>query len=105
MAFKLPQLWAKANAAAASLAALSGKERDQPVTTTAMDDYNQFRLLVIDARPDLDRLLPPKVETIRGSYGVESPNASYQDLQTFYAQIAGILKSEMVGPMQARVTR
>ena len=92
MPFTDDQLRAKAEASATSLGTLTAKQREQAVTTTIVDDYNNFRLLVIECKPELERLLPPKIEMVESGYGLEMPNARYQDLQTFFAQIASILK-------------
>jgi hypothetical protein len=105
MPFTDDQLRAKAEAAATSLNTLTAKQREQPVTTTIVDDYNNFRLLVIEAKPDIERLLPPNVAMIEGSYGVESPNARYQDIHLFYSQIAGILKSSNTMARPTRIVR
>jgi hypothetical protein len=105
MPFTDDQLRAKAESSAISLNILTAKQREQPVTTTIVDDYNNLRLLVIEAKPEIERLLPPKVDMIKGSYGLESPNARYQDLQTFYAQLAGILRTSNIMARPTRISR
>jgi hypothetical protein len=105
MSFTDEQLRAKAEAAAISLNTLTAKQREQTVTTVIVDDYNNLRMLVIEAHPDFERLLPPKVAMIEGSYGIASPNARCQDVQTFYAQIAGILKASNSMPRPTRLSR
>jgi len=92
MPFSDEQLRIKAEASASALVSLTAKQREQTPTSTIVGDYNKLRSLVIEAKPELEQLLPPTIEMIEASYSMPVPNARYQDLHAFFSQIAGLLR-------------
>jgi hypothetical protein len=95
MAFSDEQLRAKAEGFVAAFSKMTAKQREQSVTTIVVNDYNNLRALIIEAKPELERLLPPKLEMIEGM-GIVLPNARYQDIHAFCEQIVAILRPSAI---------
>lgn len=81
----------KASATLTALKALSAKQREQSVTKSMGEDFNKLREMVLEARPDLEPLLPAKLELIEGMTG-DGFNERYQDLHAYCEQIVAFLQ-------------
>jgi hypothetical protein len=92
MPYSKQELSAKADSFVVSLARLSQKEREQMPSKHYGDDYNALRQLVLDAFPDKEGLLPPKVETYE-AMGIGQTRARYVELHAYAVQIQNILRT------------
>lgn len=92
MPFKEDQLRAKAEGFVTAFSKMTAKQREQWVSKIVAEDYNNLRTLVIEARPDLEKLLPPKVDAHGLERIVQGASARYQDIHAFCEQIAAILR-------------
>jgi hypothetical protein len=89
MPASVEQLVAKARATVEALRGMTVKEREQYPTVTFANDYNNFRRLVLEARPDLADIAPPQVGK-HSDYDLAT--SKFAEMHAYYQQFAELLK-------------
>ncbi len=89
MPASVEQLAAKARAAVEVLNQMTAKQREGHPSPSFMDDYNNFRRLVLEARKDLADVAPPKVDSQEAFGGAE---CKFVELLVYYKQFVELLK-------------
>lgn len=102
MPVPLNQLHQKATGTVEAFGKMTAKQREQRLTPVAAEDYNKLRSLVLEAKPDLEAVLPPAVEIEQdGPYTI--PKATYQDVHAFTQQIANFINPGPGGYTRTRL--
>jgi hypothetical protein len=76
----------KAYQTIAALETSTPKEREKPPSEGFGRDYNAFRALVLESRPDLASVMPPEVAFVQGG-----PAIRYIELLAYYKKIYGFI--------------
>jgi hypothetical protein len=84
------QLSAKARGTVDALTKMTAKEREHHPTMTFANDYNNFRRLALEARPDLADIASPEVKGMDAFN--EMPDCRFVELQAYYQQFVELLK-------------
>ncbi len=93
MAFTDQQLAAKTRGIINALTRLSAKERERQPTEKFAEDYNALLALVLEAKPQLQGIVPPRVEYLEGGMGVRYCDSRYGEIEAYCEQIVGLIGS------------
>jgi hypothetical protein len=80
-------LMAKARGFTISTAKMNEKERLNTPSGKYGDDYNNLLKLTIELYPDLESILPPKVDIYTTDFGDSFSSSRYNEIDTYCEQI------------------
>ncbi len=72
----------------------SHEERANRPSGLFADDYNRLRDLTAESFPDLEALLPPRVQTYEGGAGTRWSHQLYAEIDTFAEEIYQLLAAQ-----------
>lgn len=97
MAENIEHLRYKALSIGNAIAKMSAAERKVMVTGELAADYNKLRAMTLEARPELENVLPPKIPIVDvvGTGAVKTQTASaHVDLAAYCGTIGRLLQSK-----------
>jgi len=93
MPASIDQLIRKAEGTLKALRSMTAKEREQSPTHVFANDFNKFRRLALEDKPEISEVAPEEIELVdTGTHLV--PRARYVEIQAYYEQITGLLQSD-----------
>lgn len=95
MGLPIKLLRAKAKGYTESINRMLESERRESPSEAFGDDYNAFRLLVVDARPDLRPLVPPEVAYYNAMGGAVLCHQTFAEIATFCEVIYQLLSEKV----------
>jgi hypothetical protein len=87
-------LMAKAHGITTSINKKSREERSSTPTGLFADDYNRLRDATAKAYPDLEPLLPPRVQLYEGGNNTMWSHQGYAEIDAFAEQIYQLLAEQ-----------
>ena len=90
MEVTIEQLRAKANGTINALDTMSAKEREKIPTVSFAEDFNKFRAIAIQVKPEIEAIAPAAIQ-FNKSQGFNMPKATYVEILAYWRQMIELL--------------